>query len=95
MYSVSRILRKSVLSVHMVDYACIHKEVQLKLKLQHTGTSPAATEIPPTRRMRYGSVYGEARCLNADTQSCDRKVKFGPRFKNVITQFFYFFKIHI
>jgi len=32
----------SELSIHMVNYICIYKTIQLKYKLQYTGTPPAA-----------------------------------------------------
>jgi hypothetical protein len=40
-----RILRKSELSVHVVNYARIHKGIQMKSKLKHTASVPDRTLI--------------------------------------------------
>ena len=45
----SRILCKSELSMDMVKNVCIYTAVQLKSKLQHTGTRQAAA-WPPLRQ---------------------------------------------
>ena len=37
-----KVRRKSELSIHMVNYTCMYKEIQFTFKLQHTGTSSAA-----------------------------------------------------
>lgn len=45
-YSTSPILHNSEFSTHMVKYVCIQKGVQLKFKLQNTGTWSATAWLP-------------------------------------------------
>jgi len=52
----SRILGKSELSVHVVDYLCIHKGVRLKSKLQNPGIRSVTTS-PPCRVCYRPTVF--------------------------------------
>jgi hypothetical protein len=75
-------------SRNWIYYMCIHKGVQLKSKLQHSGASSAAAW--PPRRCVVAQQYSSATFISLRFHS--RKEKFGRLYKNVIFFSIFIFK---
>ena len=80
----SRILRKSELSINLLNCICTCKGVQKKSKFQYTGILSAAACV--IAQQYSSTTFVSLRFLT-------RKEKLGARLKNVIVKFFTFLKL--
>ena len=87
----SRILLKSKLGIHIVNYVWRYKGFQLKSKFQHTWTW--AVGPWPHRSLFIAQQYSHTTFVLLCSHSC--KEKFGRHFKSAMISFFIVLKLHL